>query len=114
MIPVFLPGPKAFSKVEVQVVRKLPQFSPAYAKIFGAGPGRKRSLAGTRNAVATEFLRSGGLSRRADTRPQSYQACLMAQECRFGNVRLAFVRRARPRHSSWKNRKDVWENPSRR
>lgn len=40
MIPVFLPGPKAFDEDDVKSVKKLLGFSPAYKKIFGAGAGR--------------------------------------------------------------------------
>jgi len=57
MIPVFLPGPKAFKKSEVQAVRRLLQFSPAYAKIFGPSTGKEPSLAHRLDIVITSISR---------------------------------------------------------
>lgn len=55
MIPVFLPGPKAFPDDEVKAVKKLLQYSPAYAKIFGPGGRNERPLVDRLDIVITSI-----------------------------------------------------------
>jgi DNA-binding transcriptional regulator LsrR (DeoR family) len=55
MIPVFLPGPKAFRDEEVKAVKKLLGFSAAYRKIFGAEDGSEPPLANQLDIVITSI-----------------------------------------------------------
>ena len=57
MIPVFLPGPKAFSSADVSAVKKLLSFSAAYTKIFGADDSDERALANQLDIVITSISR---------------------------------------------------------
>jgi DNA-binding transcriptional regulator LsrR (DeoR family) len=60
MIPVFLPGPDAFSDEEVRAVRKLLTYSPPYTRIFGTDPaGNARPLVEQLDIVITSISREG-------------------------------------------------------
>lgn len=58
MIPVFLPGPDAFSDMDVDAVKKLLSFAPAYTRIFGTGTAENgRPLAEQLDIVITSISR---------------------------------------------------------